>query len=696
MTAHRDPVLLGRAAERRALDRLLRTSAISRSAVWSCAARPGVGKTALLRPLRPAGVGLPHRAGSPASSRRWSCRSRGCISCARRCSTGSTPCRSRSRRRCGVALGLAPAPRPTASWSRSRRSACSPRSRPSARCCASSTTRSGSTRASAQVLGFVARRLLAESVALVFAVRDPSDDARARGPAASSTLGGAARRGRPRAARHRHPGPARRARPRPARGRDSRQPARDAGAAAGAGRRRSCRRRSGCRARTRCRADRGELPAAARGAAGRDAAAAAGRGGGADRRPAADVAARPSGSGSPATALERRGPGRLIDVGAQVRFRHPLVRSAVYRSASAERAPGRAPRAGRGHRRERSTPDRRAWHRAAGHAGPDEDVAAELERSAGRAQARGGLAAAAAFLGRAAALTLDPGPARRPGAGGRAGAACRPARSTPRSGCSRPRRPARSTSSGAPASSCCTPSSPTPRTGAATLRCCCCGRRGTLERLDVRLSRDTYLDAWSAALFAGRLAGDGDLHDVSRAVRRAPGPGPRRVRATSCSTASRSCSPTGRPAAAPVLRARPPRSPAPRSRSRRCSAGAGWRRPPPCSSGTTTPAWRSPPAQVAARPRRGRAGGARRRRQRAGPGRRAERRLRGGVASGRGGRRGHRGHRHAHRAVRRARARGAARPRGGGLGADRGHDRRRPPPAARAPPSSTRTGRGRC
>jgi hypothetical protein len=96
----------------------------------------------------------------------------------------------------------------------------------------------------------------------------------------------------------------------------------------------------------------------------------------------------------------------LLRIGVRIEFAHPLIRAAAYRSATTDdryRVHGALADA----TDPETDPDRRAWHRARATRGPDEEVAAELERSAGRAQARGGLAAAATFLERAAMLTPE-------------------------------------------------------------------------------------------------------------------------------------------------------------------------------------------------------------------------------------------------------------------------------------------------
>src|SRR5690348_13470895 len=117
-------------------------------------------------------------------------------------------------------------------------------------------------------------------------------------------------------------------------------------------------------------------------------------------------AARTLGLGPQATAAADTG--QLLDIGSQVRFSHPLVRSAAYVAGSPEerRAAHLTLAAATD---AQADPERRVWHLAAAATGPDEEVAAELEQAAAKIQARAGLAASAAFLQRSVTLTAEPG-----------------------------------------------------------------------------------------------------------------------------------------------------------------------------------------------------------------------------------------------------------------------------------------------
>ena len=193
---------------------------------------------------------------------------------------------------------------------------------------------------------------------------------------------------------------------------------------------------------------------------------------------------------------------------------------------------------------------------------------------------------------RAAALTTDPGAARRARARGGAAQPAGRRRSTRRSGCWRPRRPGRSTSSAAPARDLLHAEVAFAQNRGSDAPLLLLQAAEQLEPLDARLSRETYLDAWSAALFAGE-PGERAAHllDVSRAARAAPEPAGRPAPSDLLLDGFALLFTDGpRRGRAGAARRRRPRSPAPTCPSRRCCAGAGSRRPRPSSSGTTTPA----------------------------------------------------------------------------------------------------------
>jgi DNA-binding CsgD family transcriptional regulator len=213
----------------------------------------------------------------------------------------------------------------------------------------------------------------------------------------------------------------------------------------------------------------------------------------------------------------------LAEFGAGVRFRHPLVRSAAYRSASAQERQ-EVHRALAEATDPQADPDRRAWHRAQAAEGPDEEVAGELERSAGRAQARGGVAAAAAFLDRAAMLTPDP--ARR------AGRAVNAAQAKAQAGAFGAALDLLARAEAGPLTEFQHARADLVRaqltfatSGGSAAAPLLLKAAQRLAPIDASLARATYMDALIAAFFAGRLASPGgSLLDVALAAGTAPTP----------------------------------------------------------------------------------------------------------------------------------------------------------------------------
>ena len=242
---------------------------------------------------------------------------------------------------------------------------------------------------------------------------------------------------------------------------------------------------------------------------------------------------------------------QLVEIGTRVRFRHPLVRSAIYSAASVKDR--QAVHLALAEAMDLQTdPDRRAWHRALAASGPDEEVASELEQSASRAQSRGGLAAAAAFLQRSVALTKN--------LTRRADRALAAAQAQVHAG-------AFDEALGLLAAAEIDAQTELQRARADLLRGKIASAAGPiteassqllkaarrLEPLDVNLARETYLDAWAAAMYAGELGGSGQLREVSEAARSAPAsPGPPSLSDLLLDGLSLVVS-EGRPAATPVL-----------------------------------------------------------------------------------------------------------------------------------------------
>jgi DNA-binding CsgD family transcriptional regulator len=228
---------------------------------------------------------------------------------------------------------------------------------------------------------------------------------------------------------------------------------------------------------------------------------------------------------SAAEAAEAEG---LVDLTAGVVFRHPLVRSAVYGAASA-RDRRQAHQALAEATDPAVDPDRRAWHRAQAASRPDEEVAAELELSAGRAQARGGFAAAAVFMQRSTELSVDP--ARRAGRALAAAEANRQAgalNASLRLAGLAERGPLDDAQRAQLDLLRAQISFATDRSGAAPLLLLKAAQN--LEGIDLRRARDTYLDALTAAMAAGRLArGASQLEVAKAAIRLTPSTEPPRA-----------------------------------------------------------------------------------------------------------------------------------------------------------------------